>query len=414
MEETLVNDDSRGVVRPVTPNAGPLAGVRILDLTTVVMGPSATRILADLGADVIKVESPNGDTMRWIGPDRSPGMGPLYLQSNHNKRSIRLDLKTEEDLAALRSLIPTVDVIVTNVRPAGMTRLGLDYDGIRDLNDSIIYCSAVGYGTSGPESGKAVYDDLMQAASGIADLFGQVDGEPRYAPINLCDRIVGNYLVIGIIAALYHRLATGEGQFVEVPMFETMAQFVLADHIGGEAFVPAAGEMGYRRLLSRTRRPYPTKDGHIAVVVYSNKHWQAFSAFLGIDDLTQSDPRFASQDSRTVHAEEIGTFLSEQFTSRTTGEWLDILATIDIPASPVNSVRDLLDDPHLRDIEFFQEREHPTEGTLRVSRFPIDFEKSPATLSRLAPTLGEHNSELLGGADRAATPSRELADEVTA
>lgn len=358
------------------------------------MGPSATKILADLGADVIKVESPAGDTMRWIGPARHTGMGPLYLQANHNKRSVRLDLKNADDLATLREIVPTVDVFVTNVRPDGMTRLGLGYEDVRALNEDIVYCSAVGYGSKGPLSGKAVYDDLMQAASGIAALFGEVDGTPRYAPVNLCDRVVGTYLAIAVLAALYHRRGTGEGQFVEVPMFETMAQFVLADHIGGEAFVPSAGDMRYLRLMSRTRGPYPTADGHITVVVYTDKHWKTFSALIGVEDLTRTDPRFANQQTRTTYAEEIGAFLATHFADRTTAEWLDLLARADIPASPVNSVEDLLSDPHLRAVDFFTEIEHPTEGTLSVNRFPIEFSRTPAVMRNPAPNLGEHTDEV--------------------
>jgi crotonobetainyl-CoA:carnitine CoA-transferase CaiB-like acyl-CoA transferase len=245
--------------------SGPLQGVRVLDLTTVVMGPSATQMLGDLGADVVKIETPAGDSMRWIGPWRHAGMGPMFLNANRNKRSIVLDLKAPEGKTAALALAQQADVLVTNVRPQGLVRLGLDYEGVRKANSRIIYCAAVGYGSGGPDSGKAVYDDLMQAASGIAGLFGAVDGTPRYAPINICDRVVGLYVANAITAALYHRAMTGEGQAIEVPMFETMAQFVLADHMGGAAFVPAVGEMGYRRLLSRTRGPYATKDGYLSL-----------------------------------------------------------------------------------------------------------------------------------------------------
>jgi len=212
---------------------GPLRGVRVLDLTTVVMGPSATQILGDLGADVVKIETPDGDTMRLIGPWRHPGMGPLFLQSNRNKRSVALDLKTPEGRDAIVRLAKLADVLVSNVRPQGLARLGLDYDSVRAGNDNIIYCVAVGYGSAGPQSGEPVYDDLMQAASGIAGLFRAVDGAPRYAPINICDRIVGLYVANAVTSALYHRAMTGEGQAIEVPMFETMTQFVLADHMGG-------------------------------------------------------------------------------------------------------------------------------------------------------------------------------------
>jgi crotonobetainyl-CoA:carnitine CoA-transferase CaiB-like acyl-CoA transferase len=386
-------------VWPAEPVAatGPLRGVRVLDLTTVVMGPSATQLLGDLGADVVKVESPAGDNMRWIGPWRHEGMGPLYLQANRNKRGVMLDLKSPDGKAAAMALAARADVLVSNVRPQGLARLGLDYDSVRAGNPRIIYCAAVGYGSGGPDAGKAVYDDLMQAASGIAGLFGAVDGAPRYAPINVCDRVVGLTVANAITAALYHRAMTDEGQFIEVPMFETMAQFVLADHMGGAAFAPPEGEMGYRRLLSRTRGPYPTKDGHLAIVVYTNKHWAAFTKLVGCPDLLATDARFRDQESRTKYAEDVGRFLSGQLPARTNAEWLEALHAIDIPACPVNPIEALAHDPHLTAVDFFQVATHPTEGEVTMCRPPVRFSRSPASVRRLAPNLGEHNKELLGG-----------------
>jgi crotonobetainyl-CoA:carnitine CoA-transferase CaiB-like acyl-CoA transferase len=373
---------------------GPLAGVRVLDLTTVVMGPSATQMLGDLGADVIKVESPAGDSMRWIGPWRHPGMGPLFLQANRNTRSVALDLKTTEGKACAFALAERADVLVSNVRPQGMRRLGLDYESIRAVNPQIIYCAAVGYGAGGPDSGKAVYDDLMQAASGIAGLFRAVDGAPRYAPINVCDRVVGLYVSNAVTAALYHREKTHQGQVIEVPMFETMTQFVLSDHIGGGAFVPPQGPMGYRRLLSRTRGPYATRDGHLSLVVYTDRHWRSFTQLVGCPELLDIDPRFASQESRTLNAEDVGRFLAGHLPARGNREWLDVLHEIDIPACPVNAIEDLFDDPHLRAVDFFEEWEHPTEGRLKGCRFPIRFSASPSSVQRLAPNLGEHNDDI--------------------
>jgi crotonobetainyl-CoA:carnitine CoA-transferase CaiB-like acyl-CoA transferase len=380
-------------------STGPLRGVRVLDLTTVVMGPSATQMLGDLGADVVKIETAGGDSMRWVGPWRTPGMGPLFLQANRNKRSVVLDLKSPEGKAKSAALAEVADVLVSNVRPQGLARLGLDYDGVRAINPKIIYCSAVGYGSGGPSSGKAVYDDLMQAASGIAGLFGLVDGAPRYAPINICDRVVGLYVANAVTAALYHRLSTGEGQAIEVPMFETMAQFVLADHMGGGAFAPPVGPMGYKRLLSRTRGPYPTQDGYLALVVYTDKHWRAFTALVGEPDLLDKDPRFASQETRTRHAEDAGRYLSEHLPARTNADWLELLHGIDIPACPVNAVEDLFEDPHLKAVDFFEVVEHPTEGALMNPRFPVRFGASPADVRRLAPNLGEHSAEVLGAAN---------------
>jgi crotonobetainyl-CoA:carnitine CoA-transferase CaiB-like acyl-CoA transferase len=379
------------------PATGPLRGIRILDLTTVVMGPFATQILADMGADVVKIETAGGDSMRWIGPWRHAGMGPLFLQANRNKRSVVLDLKAPAGKAAALALAAKADVLVSNVRPQGLRRLGLDYETVAGTNPSIIYCAAVGYGAGGPDSGKAVYDDLMQAASGISGLFRAVDGAPRYAPINICDRTVGLYVANAITAALFHRERTGEGQEIEVPMFETMAQFVLADHMGGHAFTPPAGDMGYKRLLSRTRGPYATQDGHISVVVYTDRHWQAFTALVGCPDLLDTDARFASQESRTQHAEAVGSFLAGHLAARTNAAWLEALHGIDIPACKVNAIEDLMTDPHLQAVGLFQQAEHPTEGTLTTCRFPVRFGRTPADVRCLAPNLGEHGQEVLGG-----------------
>ena len=370
-------------------------GVKVLDLTTVVMGPVATQILGDLGADVIKIENGSGDTMRAIGPFHHEGMGPLYLQANRNKRSVLLDLKSPEGVESLHQLAARSDVLVTNIRPQALRRLGLTYEALKSIHPSLIFCTAVGYGTDGPESGKPVYDDLMQSAAGIAGLFQQVDGAPRYAPVNICDRIVGLYLVIAIQAALFHRKATGEGQSVEVPMFETMAQFVLGDHIGGEAFTPALGPMGYKRLLSRTRGPYATKDGYLSLVVYSNAQWRAFTALVGEPDLIDQDPRFASQETRTQYAEDMGRYLAQHLPARTNAEWREALTQADIPVSPVNSLQDLLSDEHLNAAGLFQSMEHPTEGPLKVTRFPVRFSATPASIRRLAPNLGEHTQEVL-------------------
>jgi len=381
---------------------GPLRGVRVLDLTTVVMGPSATQALGDLGADIVKIETAAGDSMRWIGPWRTPGMGPLFLWANRNKRSLVLDLKSPAGRQAGLRLAAQADVLVSNVRPQGLARLGLDYASVQAANPRIIYCAAVGYGAGGPDAGKAVYDDLMQAASGIAGLFSQVDGTPRYAPVNLCDRIVGLYAVNAITAALYHRERTGEGQEIEVPMFETMAQFVLSDHIGGAAFAPSEGPMGYKRLLSRSRGPYRTKDGFLALVVYTNKHWAAFTRLVGCPDLLASDPRFSDQEARTQNAEAAGNFLAAHLPARGNAEWLRLLHEIDIPACPVNSIEDLLQDPHLRAVDFFTAMQHPTEGSLNVARYPARFSKSPASVRRLAPNLGADNAAFGAAAERPA------------
>ena len=358
--------------------AGPLAGVGVLDLTSVVMGPSATRLLAELGADVVKLEPPEGDSLRRIGPWRNPGMGPLFLQANAGKRGVVLDLKTEEG------------------RAAALSRLELDAATMRAAHPRLIHCLAVGYGSDGPNAGQPVYDDLMQAASGIAGLFAAVDGAPRYAPVNLCDRVVGLHLAAAILAALVHRGPTGDGQAIEVPMFETMAGFVLADHLGGAAFVPPLGPMGYKRLLSRARGPYPTADGYLAVVVYTDRHWRDFLAAIDRPELLAEDPRFASQASRTIHAETMGRFLAETLAARPSADWLALFRRLDIPACPVNSLETLREDPHLAAVGFFGAATHPTEGTLTTTRFPVRFSATPVGPAAPAAPLGADSGSFLG------------------
>jgi crotonobetainyl-CoA:carnitine CoA-transferase CaiB-like acyl-CoA transferase len=376
-----------------TLNNGPLKNIKVLDLTTVVMGPSATQCLGDLGAEIIKVEHPSGDSMRLIGPFKNDGMGPLFLLANRNKKSITLDLKKQEHKKLLIELASKVDVVVSNIRPSALERLGISYESISKVNSKIIFCSAVGYGSAGPLAGNAVYDDLMQAASGISGLFRAIDGRPRYAPINICDRIVGLYVVIAITSALHHLNQTGEGQEIEVPMYETMTQFVLSDHMGGAVFSPPIGSMGYKRLLSTTRGPYPTLDGDLSIVVYTNAHWKAFLKIVDDEGLMEKDPRFVSQESRTQNAIDIGKYLADKLKSKSNFEWLKILKEADIPASPVNSIEDLLSDKHLEDVNFFQHISHPTEGNLKVPKFPIQFSKSPASMRLHPPAIGENNLE---------------------
>ena len=374
---------------------GPLDGVRVLDLTTVVMGPFATQILGDMGADIIKVESPAGDSMRRVGPFRHDGMGPLYLQANRNKRSIVLDLKKPEDRKALLHLVPEADALVYNIRPQAMRRLGLDYETLSKFNSGLIMCGAYGFGEGGPYAGRPAYDDIMQAECGVSSLFQQVNGKPGYAPINLCDRTVGLYLANALMGALYHKLRTGFGQSIELPMFETMAQFVLGDHIGGAAFVPPEGATGYKRLLSTQRGPYPTLDAHLCVVVYTDEHWRKFSAMVGEHDLLLRDARFRNLQTRTVHAEDMGAFLADKLRTKTSAAWIELFAAADIPAGRVNTIDDLLTDPHLEAVGFWEEIEHPTEGTLRVARYPGSWSRTQPGIHRLAPNLGEHNDEVL-------------------
>ena len=272
---------------------GPLAGVRIVDMTSVIMGPYATSILGDYGADIIKVEPPSGDVMRYGGAMRNPGMGALFMQINRNKRGVVLDVKKEAGRAALLRLCESADVFVHNVRPAGMRRAKLGEDDLRVINPRLIYVSLVGYGQSGPYAPQPAYDDLFQGRVGIASLIGSVNGmEPRFVPVTIVDRIVGLNAVHTMLAALFHRERTGQGQSVELPMLETMAQFVLGDHMGGRSFEPPIGPAGYSRLTTSDRRPYKTRDGYVCTLVYTDNQWRAFYRAIGrSDEEFAADPR---------------------------------------------------------------------------------------------------------------------------
>jgi len=372
---------------------GPLSGVKVLDLTTVVMGPFATQILAELGADVIKVEPHEGDNMRDVGPMKTRGMGHLYLHLNRGKRCLVLDLKQPQGRAALMRLIPSTDVLVYNVRPQAMARLGLSYDDVRAANPRIIYVGAYGYSQRGPYAAKAAYDDLIQGASGLPALTSQNGTQPpRYAPINLADRVTGLHAVYAVTTALFHRERTGRGQAVEVPMFESLAQFVLGDHLAGLSWEPAIGPTGYPRL--EHRRPYATKDGYLCVLVYNNKQWKAFFDALGRPEL-MADSRFSTQANRAKHIGEIYDFLAGLMKGRTTAEWTALLEAADIPVSPLNSVEDVVSDPHLAASGFFSLEEHKGEGRQRSMRTPTDWSDSPPEALRPAPRLGEHSAEVL-------------------
>ncbi len=374
---------------------GPLSGIRILDLTSVILGPYATQILADFGADVIKVESPSGDIMRHVGPMRNAGMGHIYLNLNRNKRSIALDLKTPQVRDALRKLAATADVFVSNVRPAAMARLGLGYDDIRAINPRIVYASAVGYGAKGRYAGKPAYDDLIQGLSGIAaiarDAWG---GEPRYMPLAIADRTVGLYLANAISAALFHRERTGQGQAIEIPMFEVFVEYLLGDHLAGLTFDPPEGPQYYPRLVSPHRRPYATSDGHVCALVYTDMHWKNFFRAIGREELLR-DPRFSTHGNRAANIDAVYEFVADTLKTRTTAEWVALLDDNDIPVTPLHDIQSLLDDPHLKDAGFFRIVEHPTEGRLRMTDVPGSWSQSQPDIRSLPPVLGAHTAEVL-------------------
>lgn len=371
---------------------GPLEGVKILDLTTVVMGPFATQILAELGADVIKVESHDGDNMRDVGPMRSPRMGHLYMNLNRGKRSVVLDLKQPEGLEVIKRLLPQMDVLIYNVRPAAMARLGLSYDDVRAINPRVIYVGAYGYSQRGPKAAKAAYDDLIQGATGLPATVMEESGTPRYAPINLADRVTGLHAVYAVTAALFHRERTGQGQSVEVPMFESITHFVMGDHIAGMGYEPPIGGTGYLRL--KHRRPYPTQDGYLCVLVYNNKHWKSFLDAIGQPDVLK-DPRFATHSGRASHIDEVYAYLESVFRSRTSAQWIPLLEKADIPVSPMNSVADVISDPQHVATGFFQIEDHPTEGKVRTMRTPTAWSASAPAAPGFVPQLGQHSTEVL-------------------
>jgi crotonobetainyl-CoA:carnitine CoA-transferase CaiB-like acyl-CoA transferase len=377
------------------PPAGPLAGVKIIDLTSVMMGPFATMLLGDYGADVIKVESPDGDVMRHAAPMRSPRMGAMYLQGNRNKRSIVLDLKKAGGRAALLRLSADADVFVHNVRPLAMARLKLGADDLLAVNPRLVYASLHGFGEKGPYAGRPAYDDLIQGLTALPSLTGKITGEPRYSPATMADRIVGLNATHAILAALFHRERTGEGQAIEIAMFETMAQFVLGDHMAGRSFEPPIGPPGYSRLLSPDRRPYRTSDGYICALVYSDKQWNAFFRAIGQEDASARDPRLNSISARTRNYDFVYDWFSQMMKTRTTAEWLTFFEEADIPHAPLHDLDSLIDDPHLAAVGLIQSVEHPTEGTLRVAGPAATWSKTPPSIRQYPPGLGEHGEEIL-------------------
>jgi crotonobetainyl-CoA:carnitine CoA-transferase CaiB-like acyl-CoA transferase len=382
---------------PMTQRSGPLSGVKILDMTSVIMGPYATQILASLGAEVTKIETPDGDNMRHVGPMRNAGMGHIFLHANQGKRSIALDLKHPEGKEVALRLAEQTDVLITNVRPQALARLGLDYAAVKERNAKIIHVSCCGFGQDGPYAAKAAYDDLIQGATGLPWLMQRYGTEsPCYAPVTMGDRVTGLHAVYAVTTALYARERSGEGQAVIVPMYEAMAQFVLGDHLSGLTFDPPEGEAGYARLLTSHRRPYKTKDGYLCVLIYNDKHWKNFFAAIGDAERFTRDHRFSTHGNRAAHIDEVYAEVAQLMLQRSVADWKALLDAADIPNMPMNSPRDLLNDVHLQAVGLIRRTEHPTEGALRTvgnptswSRTPLDADAAPA------PRLGQHSIEVL-------------------
>ena len=376
--------------------SGPLKGIRVVDMTAILMGPYAAQLLGDMGADVIKVETPSGDMVRDVGPMQHPRMGSLYLHVNRSKRGMVLDVKQADGLEAIKKLIATADILLYNVRPQAMARLGLGYDEVKKINPRILYAGTFGFGQDGPYGHKPAFDDLIQGAIGLPSLIKQAGSDvPRYVPSNLVDRTVGLYAATSLCAALYHREKTGVGQRIDIPMFETMISHLLSDHIGGETFDPPNGPPGYPRLLASERRPYKTADGYVCAVIYNDKQWASFFNAIGKSEIFETDERFKSLSVRTQHINDLQGLVAKIFVERTTEEWLKLLEVADIPTMPLHTLETIFDDPHLNAIEFFKWKEHPTEGRIRMVDVPTTWTESQPEHGRHAPRLGEHSIEVL-------------------
>ncbi len=374
-------------------NARPLEGIRIVDLTSVVMGPFASQILGDLGADVIKVESPEGDSTRNTGPAAESGMAAIFLGSNRNKRSVVLDLKKPAARDALQKIIATSDVFMHSIRPQKLGALGLDPDALLARHPRLIYAGLHGFAEDGPYGGLPAYDDVIQGMSGLAALTQMQTGEPRYFPTIAADKTSGLYAVIGILAAIARRERTGQGGFVEIPMFESMVAFSLVEHLYGRHFDPPRGEAGYPRVLVEWRRPFKTADGYICMLPYTNAHWKNFFSECGAPELAD-DERFATIAARTKNIAELYAFAGARIAERSSAEWTEICRRLEIPATPVKSLNEIIDDAHLRATGFFVTLEDEKMGRIKFPSLPIRFDGEAAQIAMPA-RLGEHTREVL-------------------
>jgi len=375
---------------------GPLTGIRVVDLTTIILGPFATQILGDMGADVIKVEPPTGDAVRSVGPPPTEGRASVFLGSNRNKRSLVLDLKHDAGREAMLRLVRGADVFVHNMRPQAADRLGLGAEALRADNPRLVHCGAYGFRRAGPYASKPAYDDMIQAASGLAALQGTDDG-PRYVTSSLCDKITAQSVAHAITLALFHRERSGDGQALEVTMFETMTAFNMVEHLYGQTYVPARTPVGYTRTLSRHRRPFRTLDGYIGVLPYSDAQWRGVFAVAGRPELLD-DSRFRDLESRHANINALYELLGTLLATRTTGDWLDDLDAANVPAMAVLTGDDLIEDEHLKAVDFWQFADDPQLGRLRMPGIAAQFSAPPGRIRRLPPRLGEHSAEVLAEA----------------
>ncbi len=375
----------------MTEATGPLAGLRILDLTTVLFGPFGAQTLGDWGAELIKVEGLTGDQWRYTGQFRNRGMSGQFMATNRNKRSVAVDLKTAGGAEVLRRLIARADALVTNIRPAALERLGFGYEACKALNPKIIYAAATGFGQDGPWAKRPAFDEIVQAASGLASSIG-TDEEPAFVPSLVGDKLCGLALAGAVAAALVYRERTGKGQLVEVPMLETVAAFNSIEMLGGHAFVPPIGPVGYKRV--KERKPVKTRDGWLTMLPYSGENWCTFFETVGHPECIEE---FAVRDpiKRAANIDAIYARMKQIALERTTAEWEALLLSIDVPHASFAKMTAVGEQPHLKAVGLFQKLEHPTEGTIQQARPPARFSESPATIHRLPPRLGQHTREIL-------------------
>lgn len=369
---------------------GPLAGIRVIDLTGMVFGPYATQIMADMGADVIKVEAPGGDDVRNISPGPVPGMSGVFVNVNRGKRSVVLDIKSAKGKEALRQMIAGADVFIHSMRAKAIARLGFDYAAVSAIKPDIVYTNCYGYSRRGPDADKPAYDDTIQAECGIPHVQQLMTGEPGFVATIMADKVAGLTALYATTMALFHRARTGEGQEVEIGMFETMASFMLVEHANGAMFTPPLGPAHYHRAAAPNRKPYMTKDGHVAALIYNDKHWKLFTERVKPAWVT---PDMATLAQRALQIDTVYANLAQTFLERTTDEWVALLDELGIPASRLQTTDQLFDNAHLNAIGFFETVESK-QGPVRFPGVPTWFSQTPGKVAGPTPLVGEHTQEV--------------------